>query len=30
MRWWVYKCNSRNNSYQNAWGDWEELWTDPK
>ena len=24
MAWWVYKCNSRNNSYQGAYGDWEE------
>jgi hypothetical protein len=28
MAWWVYKCNSRNNSYQNAYGDWREFFDD--
>ena len=24
MAWWVYKCNSKNNFYQGAYGDWRE------
>lgn len=25
MDWWVYKCNARNNSYQRAVGNWNDL-----
>ena len=25
MSWWIYKCNSRQHGYQNAWGDWSEF-----
>jgi hypothetical protein len=28
MAWWVYKCNSRGHSYQNAHGDWREFFDD--
>jgi hypothetical protein len=24
MAWWVYKCNSQNNFYQGAYGDWRD------
>jgi hypothetical protein len=27
VAWWVYKCNKRNNSYQRAYGDWEEFFS---
>lgn len=30
MAWWVYKCNSRNREYQNAYGDWDEFFDDPE
>jgi len=25
MRWWIYKCNSRPQPYQRAYGDWREF-----
>ncbi len=25
IRWWVYKCNSRQYDYQRAWGDWQDI-----
>ena len=25
MAWWIYKCNARNNEYQNAYGDWDDF-----
>src|SRR5208337_2292520 len=30
MAWWVYKCNSRNREYQNAYGDWDQFFDDPE
>ena len=29
MNWWIYKCNSKNNSYQGQYGDWEDYFRDP-
>jgi hypothetical protein len=29
MRWWVYKCNAKNESYQKAYGDWEDFFGSP-
>jgi hypothetical protein len=29
MTWWVYKCNSRNESYQKYTGDWRKFFDDP-
>jgi hypothetical protein len=25
MPWWIYKCNSKQLEYQNAWGDWYDF-----
>jgi len=30
MAWWVYKCNSRNREYQNAYGDWDQFFATTK
>jgi hypothetical protein len=29
MRWWVYKCNSRQQPHQVAYGDWDDFFGDP-
>lgn len=29
MQWWIYKCNSRNDPHQKAYGDWREFFKDP-
>lgn len=28
MQWWVYKCNSKNNDYQSAFGDWADFFSE--
>jgi len=29
MAWWVYKCNSKNREYQNAYGEWKSFFIKP-
>ena len=29
MSFWIYKCNSKRAEYQNAYGDWEEVFSGP-
>lgn len=30
MKWWIYKCNSRQHEHQRVSGDWRDLWAKPK
>ena len=29
MDWWIYKCNSKNDAHQKAYGDWQDYFSNP-